>query len=154
MILRPATTSDVGAVHALEQVVFGTDAWSEASVREELTGQRRAAMVARASAPTGDEGSLVGYAVVASAGDVVDVQRIVVHPTHRRQGLARRLLAAVLADVPQRVLLEVAADNEAAIGLYEGTGFTEVARRERYYRDGSDALVMQRPARGNIGVTR
>lgn len=154
MILRPATTSDVGAVHALEQVVFGTDAWSEASVREELTGQRRAAMVARASAPTGDEGSLVGYAVVASAGDVVDVQRIAVHPTHRRQGLARRLLAAVLADVPQRVLLEVAADNEAAIGLYEGTGFTEVARRERYYRDGSDALVMQRPARGNIGVTR
>ena len=42
------------------------------------------------------------------------------------------------------MLLEVAAGNAAALAFYGAEGFTEVARRRHYYRDGSDAVVMQR----------
>jgi len=141
--LRPATPDDVAAVHALELQVFALDAWSEQSVREELTGPRRRALVACRP-------GVVGYVVTAVAGDVLDLQRIAVHPAHRRRGLAGELLAAVL-DRPEggvdRVLLEVAADNLDALAFYADAGFTEVDRRRRYYRDGSDAVVMERRLR-------
>ena len=136
MILRAATDEDVAAVRALEEAAFGPDAWSERSVREELTGERRQAVVAC-------DPDVVGFAVTALAGDTVDLQRIVVHPSHRRRGLARRLLAAV-SPADARLLLEVSARNDAALAFYAAEGFTELARRAHYYRDGSDAVVMER----------
>ena len=135
MRLRPATESDVPAVHALEAEVFGADAWSEPSVREELTGPRRRAVLAC-------DPKLVGYAVTSTVDDVVDLQRLVVRPGHRRRGLARSLLAAVSGDT--RMLLEVSAGNQAALRLYAAEGFSEIHRRPGYYRDGSDAVVMER----------
>jgi ribosomal-protein-alanine N-acetyltransferase len=135
VILRPATVEDVPAVTALEAETFGADAWSADAVRSELTGERRTAVVAC------DPG-VVGYAVTMTAGDVVDLQRIAVAASYRRQGLARQLLDAVAAD--SRMLLEVGAGNTAALAFYAGEGFTEIARRRGYYRDGSDAVVMER----------
>ena len=83
MNLRPATADDVAAVRALEVDLFGPDAWSETSVREELLGERRTAVVAC-------DPEVVGYVVTAAAGDVVDLQRVAVREDHRRSGLARR----------------------------------------------------------------
>jgi ribosomal-protein-alanine acetyltransferase len=137
VIVRPASADDVAAVHALERDLFGADAWSEASVRAELTGPRRTAVVAC------DGRELVGYAVAAEVGDAVDLQRVAVRPEHRRRGLAHALLTAALDGAP-RVLLEVAAGNTGALALYAAEGFTEIARRRRYYRDGSDAVVLKR----------
>ncbi len=135
MILRPATLEDVPAVTALETELFGADAWSTGSVRDELTGARRTAVVAC-------DPEVVGYAVTMTAGDVVDLQRIAVAASHRRQGLARRLLEAVAPD--GRMMLEVGAGNTPALAFYATEGFTEIARRRGYYRDGSDAVVMER----------
>ena len=134
MIVRPATAHDVPAVVALEVELFGPDAWSAASVAEELTGGRRTAVVAV-------DPEVVGYAVTL-ASDVVDLQRIGVAATYRRRGLAHRLLAAVATG--DRMLLEVSARNTGAIAFYETEGFTEIGRRRRYYRDGADAVVMER----------
>jgi ribosomal-protein-alanine N-acetyltransferase len=141
MTLREAEAGDVAAVVDLERALFGADAWNEAQVREELTGERRQAWV------VGDP--VVGYAVTLAAGDVVDLQRIAVHPDHRRQGMARRLLDAAVgaarAARADRVLLEVSAGNSAALAFYAAAGFVEIDRRRRYYRDGTDAVVMRLP---------
>ena len=138
--VRPAAASDVSAVAALEQELFGLDAWSVGSVREELTGERRHAAVAVV------DDAVVGYAVTLRSGDVLDLQRIAVSPAHRRQGLARALLEGVREagriDGAARMLLEVSADNAAALAFYDREGFVEIDRRPRYYRDGSDALVL------------
>ena len=138
MRVRSATLDDVDAVTALEAQLFGADAWSTGSVRDELTGDWRQAVVA-----THDD-VVVGYAVTARAGDVVDLQRIAVHPAHRRQGVARLLLRAVSFEEP--MLLEVSDANAAALAFYVEEGFVELDRRTRYYRDGSDAVVMRRTA--------
>jgi ribosomal-protein-alanine N-acetyltransferase len=132
--IRAASGADVEAVLELEQDVFGLDAWSYESVLEELTGQRRHAVVAVA------DGVVVGYAVTMCAGDLVDLQRIAVAAPHRRRGLARRLLEAVRQP---RMLLEVGATNKVALAFYEAQGFEAIDRRRRYYRDGSDAVVMR-----------
>jgi ribosomal-protein-alanine N-acetyltransferase len=154
--VRPAGADDVAVVHELETRLFGADAWSEESVRAELTGPRRVAVVAclpqaRLHEAVGG-GTVVGYAVTSSAGDVVDLQRVAVHPEHRRRGLARLLLTTVLSE-DDRVLLEVSADNPAALALYAAERFTEIARRRRYYRDGSDAVVMERAPSAGGGRT-
>jgi ribosomal-protein-alanine N-acetyltransferase len=139
--LRPATADDIAAVVGLERLLFGVDAWTEAQVRSEITGARRRAWV------VGDP--VVGYAVTLAAGDVVDLQRIAVHPDHQRQGVAGELLAAAVAaarsERVDRMLLEVGAANAAALAFYAAAGFTEIDRRRRYYRDGTDAVVMRLP---------
>ena len=87
-MIRVATREDVDAVTALEEAVFGPDAWSAASVTEELTGPRRRAWVA------GDP--VAAYAVTATAGDVTDLQRIAVAPARRGSGLASAVMGTLL----------------------------------------------------------
>ena len=140
--LRAASHADVAAIRALEQEVFGLDAWSEGSVEQELTAEGRRSLVAD------DAGRLLGYAVTWTVGEVADLQRLVVAPAARRRGIGRRLLSDLLDDAgrrgARRVLLEVSARNEPALQCYRSLGFAEIDRRASYYRDGSDALVLQR----------
>jgi ribosomal protein S18 acetylase RimI-like enzyme len=71
-------------------------------------------------------------------------------PSHRGRGGGRLLLeAAVAARPPQthKIELEVWPHNEAAIGLYEATGFErEGVRRSHYRREGElrSSVVMGR----------
>lgn len=143
MILR-ATTEDLSALVRLETDLFGADAWSEASLLPELTAPGRLVLVL-----TGEVGSVVGYAVTLVVGDVADLLRIGVHPAHRRQGLASDLLEEARREAARdgatRMLLEVSADNVAAIEFYRAHQFVTIDRRPAYYRDGTDALIMQRP---------
>ena len=133
MNVRPATAADVDALAGLESDLFGADAWSRASVGAEVTAGR--VLVA-------DDGGIAGYVVTLAAGDVLDLMRIAVRPDRRRHGLAHTLLEAASTD--RRMLLEVSERNAGAIAFYAAEGFTEIARRDRYYRDGSAAVVMER----------
>src|SRR5690606_27491739 len=95
----------------------------------------------------GTESAAVGYALIGVQGDFAELLRIGVLTHLQRQGLASTLLEAVLAGArgagAERMLLEVSETNRAALALYLRHGFVEIDRRTRYYRDGSDALVLQ-----------
>jgi ribosomal-protein-alanine N-acetyltransferase len=134
-VIRRATADDASSIAALDATLFGTDAWSVEQVLEELTSAGRRAWLA------GSAGEVVGYVITWDNGDVVDLQRIGVHPARQRSGLATELLEAALVDV-DRMLLEVAEHNEAALAFYRQRGFVEIDRRPRYYRDGAAAIVM------------
>jgi [ribosomal protein S18]-alanine N-acetyltransferase len=140
--LRPATPADVPALTALEDELFGADGWSESAVLDELEGPGRHAVVAA------DDDEVVGYAVTMRSADLADLQRIGVRPDRRRQGIARTLLDEALAHARDegatRMLLEVSARNTDALAFYAAADFVEIDRRRRYYRDGSDAVVMRR----------
>lgn len=142
VLLRPADPGDVEAIAALEQEAFGADAWARRAVAEELTGPHRHVVVGSARGR-----DVVGYAVGLCSWEILDLQRIAVAPAYRRIGLARRLLAEVQRLGSRagavRMLLEVSADNSPALALYTSAGFRQIDRRERYYRDGSDALVLE-----------
>ena len=66
--------------------------------------------------------------VAAYAGDWVGFRGIHVDPAHRRQGLALVVMEALLEWGAEHgattAYLQVLADNTAAVGLYEGLGFT------------------------------
>ena len=143
MSVRPGTPADAAPIAELEALLFGIDAWPLDAVAGELAAADRSAFVAE------DADAVCGYAVTMRAGDTVDLQRIGVHPSWQRRGVARTLLGCGLdrarADGAERMLLEVSAGNRAALSFYAEAGFVEIDRRRRYYRDGSDAVVLRLP---------
>jgi ribosomal-protein-alanine N-acetyltransferase len=96
----------------------------------------------------GDTGFLLGRAVAGEA----ELLTLAVAPEARRRGLGQRLVSRFLYQArlrgADRAFLEVAADNAAAIALYESAGFSRVGQRRAYYvaPDGAriDALVLAR----------
>ncbi|SFU60011.1 GNAT family N-acetyltransferase [Halomonas korlensis] len=85
----------------------------------------------------GSSDGLIGYAAVARLPFEAELQAIRVAESHRRQGVARCLLEAVVAQARgwecERLLLEVRAGNAAALTLYRRLGFVQDGRRRRYY---------------------
>lgn len=139
-MIRIATDTDLPLVAVLEADLFGPDAWDELALRAELDGPGRRFVVAE------ELDDLIGYAVSRSVGDVIDLQRIGVSPSRQRGAIATQLLDDLLHHPgdADRMMLEVSAANAAAIAFYLRHGFVELSRRPRYYRDGSDALVLSR----------
>ena len=143
--IRPATDDDLDDVVRLEAECLGDDAWGEGLVREGVAGALPTVTYLVAVL----DGRVVGHAVTSAAGDIAELQRIAVEEPARRQGIAARLLAAVVdtarRTLADRVLLEVREDNAPALAFYAGQGFREIDRRPRYYADGATAVVMRRP---------
>lgn len=137
-MIRGALQSDVAAIATIEAECFGAGAWSESLVREQLAAEHRIVLIDDA----------VAYGVISVLGDVADLERIAVLPFARRRGIAGELLEQLIEAAgghgAERMLLEVAADNEAAIGLYESYGFAAISTRKGYYPDGNDAQIMER----------
>lgn len=139
---RRATANDRDALVTLDEIIFGSDRWSAASWSDELADSDHRVILVAEDAATG----LAGYAVLLIALEDAELLRIGVQPGRRRAGLGSRLMADVLAAAHERhctrVLLEVAATNDAALAFYDHHGFVLLSRRPRYYSDGADAVVM------------
>jgi ribosomal-protein-alanine N-acetyltransferase len=95
---------------------------------------------------------VAGFAMLRLLGDDAELMTIAVEPKFRGKGVGAALMKACFADLlmtpSRRMVLEVAADNPAAIRLYEKLGFTKLSERKGYYArpDGqpATALVMAR----------
>ena len=77
--------------------------------------------------------------------DELQITVLGVEPEQRRRGLGRTVLKQLLLDASsagaRHAILDVAEDNHGARTLYSAFGFQTVGRRDRYYRDGKDALI-------------
>ena len=85
----------------------------------------------------------MGYCILSIAADEGEIQTLAVARRFRRSGVATALLHHVLqAPGMSEFFLDVRADNHAAMALYGQVGFAEIDRRNRYYDDGEDAILM------------
>lgn len=153
--LQPLTSADCEAMAQLHQSSFPRG-WSAQDLRNLLERPSAHAVglvqpkdVEREDSLT--EKCLLGFCVADRVGDEAEILTLVIHPDQRHRGLGSLLLTLFLEDMQnfavRAVFLEVAADNFAAIALYEKHHFQVAGRRNLYYeRTGAfvDALTMQR----------
>jgi [ribosomal protein S18]-alanine N-acetyltransferase len=135
---------DIEQVSQLERSVFPHDPWSREQFWGELAQPTRTYLVAER------QDAIVGYGGIFRLPPDADLQTIAVDSEHQGAGVGTSLLTALIeqaADCAQ-MMLEVRADNPAAIALYERFQFEVISTRRNYYPDNVDALIMRlRPVR-------
>ncbi|MDO5620452.1 MAG: GNAT family N-acetyltransferase [Paracoccus sp. (in: a-proteobacteria)] len=79
--------------------------------------------------------------------DEAELLTLATDPATRRQGFASALCRNFTQQAADRGaatgFLEVAADNTAALALYQGLGWQAAGRRKSYYAPGVDGVVMR-----------
>jgi ribosomal-protein-alanine N-acetyltransferase len=142
--LRKLSYTDLPRVIAIERRCFPMP-WSLSMFVLELSKPSGICLAAV------NDTRMLGYVICARYEEAYHVMNIAVEPNHRRQGVARGLLDALLdkGGRDANYTLEVRVSNAAAIALYESYDFRSVGTRRRYYADnGEDAIIMWR-ADGN-----
>ena len=80
--------------------------------------------------------------------DVLHITFIAVHPIHQRKGLGKFLLKDLIKRSKSlhtnQINLEVKDNNEPAKAFYKSMGFKTVGNRSNFYKDGSDALLLNK----------
>jgi N6-L-threonylcarbamoyladenine synthase len=128
----------------LEKASFGNDSWSRPTMRAELMAPHTYYLVAH------QDEKILGYAGLSkvASSSSADVQTIAVSDSHRRTGIGRQLMQALIEQAAKltatEMYLEVREDKPAPQKLYDQLGFERIDRRENYYQpDGVAAIVMR-----------
>ena len=142
----PVGTAEAAVLAPIHAACFAADRWNEPALVRLLRAEAARAFGAFA----GYERAPLGFVLAFAAADEAEILTLAVAPAHRRAGIGRRLIGT-LADALREegianMVLEVADDNVAAVGLYRRLGFVETGRRRGYYArtDGPpvDALTL------------
>jgi ribosomal-protein-alanine N-acetyltransferase len=136
-----ASWRDLRPIVALEKICFGRDSWPWMEILAALSLPG----TIRLKAERDEE--IIGFVIGdrRARKDVGWVASIGVHPTYRRRGIGRQLLAACEQQLGSaRIRLSLRRSNEQALALYRQVGYAQVGVWPEYYRDGEDALVMER----------
>jgi ribosomal-protein-alanine N-acetyltransferase len=98
-----------------------------------------------------DGGQAIGFVVMRFGDHYAHLVLLAVRPSHRRRGIARRMLAwqvqSALTAGMMSIHVELRAANDAAFALYEAIGFTETFRIPGYYGGRETAVRMIRMLR-------
>ncbi|WP_417668303.1 peptidase C39 family protein [Pseudoalteromonas tetraodonis] len=145
--IRPASASDLNALVALENACFSNDKLSARSLKRWLSAKHGILLVAEHNA------QLCGYGLVwcHKGTRLARLYSLAVLPTMQGKGIAKTLLKALEKATSERgriyLRLEVAVNNDSAIGLYKSVGYRVFGQYSDYYDDHSDALRMQKNIR-------
>ena len=144
--IEPSQARDAEAVARLHALSFYRG-WPREDIEAYMMDRDTPTLVACDS-----KRRVAGFAMMRLLGDDAELMTIAVDPKFRGKGVGAALLHACFEDLrmtaSRRMILEVAADNPAAIRLYDKLGFKKLSERQGYYArpDGqpATALVMAR----------
>jgi [ribosomal protein S18]-alanine N-acetyltransferase len=141
--IRPMTEDDLDAVWEIEKRAYSYP-WSRGIFVDCL-------FVPYVCEILEEGGRIIGYAIMAPAGDEAHLLNLCLDEGARGRGLGAHLLKHVMqraASEGVRVLyLEVRPSNALALKLYRRAGFARIGIRRNYYRAAGgreDALVLAR----------
>jgi len=137
-VIRSARASEIDAVLALWQGAYDPAPVREAdhgdSVRRLVEGGAGGCLLVAEHA-----GEVIGTVIAGWDGWRANLYRLAVAPEHRRQGLARRLVAAGEAQLrahgARRASALVARDDPAAVALWAGAGYRDEPLTGRFVRE-------------------
>lgn len=140
--LVPMDKSHLRQVAELDKELFSRP-WSADSWESELYNDTVSLVVAET-----EDGDVLGYGVLGVILDEGCLEKLAVRPNCQRRGIAQAILGSFLRYGEEHLAyigLEVRADNDPALALYEKNGFVAVGRRKNYYAEvHQDAILMER----------
>jgi [ribosomal protein S18]-alanine N-acetyltransferase len=145
--LRLFQSTDLGAVSEIEELCFD-DPYPQYFFSQLAEANPETFFVAVLDA------KIVGYAIIDRWADHEHLISIAVHPEQRRKGIAQQLLTRLESRLSNErpIRLEVRRNNKPAIQFYTKNGYSYVGVEERYYRDGEDALIMEKTPTSSLGI--
>lgn len=117
--MRNIGVNDAEKLAELECVLFPDNAFNESTIRNEI-------LLGDGIVET-DEGEIIAYVLLRRTEDLLDLTRVGVLPAYQRQGIASRMLEAVIQR-GMRLMLCVRQENKGALRLYIHYGFKIVGR--------------------------
>jgi len=145
LVIAPATAGDARALARIHASAFPQAAWTKSALEELF--QMPGALGLMATGPEGPR----GFVLTRSAADEAEIITLAVHLKTRRKGIAALLMQNAMQRLREsgvtQLFLEVAADNDAALQLYNALKFARAGVRKDYYeRQGEriDAVLMSR----------
>ena len=80
--------------------------------------------------------------------DELQITFMAIHPLHQRKGLGKSLLSGLIklsnSLQTNKIRLEVKDNNHPAQAFYKSMGFKTEGIRSNFYKDGSDALILNK----------
>ena len=126
--LRPATATDLPLLSRLLEEGFGQPPPDELLIRLDSPGERTMIVV--------QDDSAVGTMRLTRDGNEAGVYGFVIEPSRQGRGIGRaalrRACQELRADGVRKIHLEVAVENDRALGLYTSVGFTLVATEDYF----------------------
>jgi ribosomal-protein-alanine N-acetyltransferase len=87
---------------------------------------------------------ICGYIII-HIGDKIDVEKIFVELSSRKQGIGTMLVQYIIENFPnKKIILEVNKENSTAISFYKTLGFSLLNTRKDYYGANKDALILEK----------
>ena len=140
---KPFAADDAAPAAVLHLACFAHDPWpAHAFVKLLESGAEGFIVVNAVSAA-------IGLILCRAAADEAEILTFAVLPAYRQKGIGQILLQTAIESLGSqeidRIFLEVAKNNQAAISLYSNAGFSIVGDRNRYYSGPNgitDAYIM------------
>lgn len=151
--IRAAGRDDLDAIDALEGGAFAADRFARRNLRRLLARPTACVLLAER------RGEAAGYVLVLfrAGARVARLYSIAVAGHSRGAGVGAALIEAAVREAARRgadiLRLEVRASNEPARRAYRRAAFGETGIRPAYYRDGEDAVIMDKQI-GSAGTKR
>lgn len=142
--IRLATKADIPELYRMEQRCFDAESFSRSQVNY-LTMQSPGFFWVL----TEDE-KIAGFMVLLQRinSQALRIYSLAVSPEFRGKQYAQQLMQKAVQKAgelgKERLYLEVSEHNHGAIQLYQKLGFQLTGIRPRYYRDGSNACLMEK----------
>lgn len=138
---RIATERDTDIIYNLEREIFGIDGYNRGIVEYLI-------MLSDFFIVACIENKIVGYICGEVRGDYGHIITLAVKREYRRIGIGTELVNKFIDFLKHRnikkIYLEVSEKNNIAIKFYLKNGFYIKGKIKRYYKNGSDALIMER----------
>jgi [ribosomal protein S18]-alanine N-acetyltransferase len=146
--IRSAAAADLPQVMAIDASSPEAAHWSREQYERAFTSEAAPRIFLVFDETKQEENHILGFLVAREAGGEWELENLVIAPTHRRKGLGRLFLNALLQSAREQnasaIFLEVRASNTAGRALYENCGFIHSGKRTNYYRQPAEDAVLYR----------
>ncbi|MBT3475719.1 ribosomal protein S18-alanine N-acetyltransferase [bacterium] len=140
--IRKIDFNDLEEIYKLEKVIF-SNCWSDQIIKNQIKHPKGINLLVN------NKGQILGYLFARDYIDFIEIERIGVEQSQRRNYIAEKLIKELETITSlkgiKRIVLEVRVDNYSAIKLYKKHGFKDDSIRKNYYEeDGQDAVLMSK----------